>query len=134
MRFIDTTVAHGMTSVLPTNAVAEFNTTANGGLNIIAANDSSTVPLGLYGYVGHTSGSTAIQLVGAMKSGTTVTDLTGTYPILQVLNYATVEFQVLGNGGVLIPNMKSGATQVAAGAAAGELWHDTDDDTVKMGV
>jgi len=38
------------------------------------------------------------------------------------------------NGVIHIPNMKSGANQAAAGAVAGELWHDTDDDTVKMGV
>lgn len=32
-------------------------------------------------------------------------------------------------------NLKTGITQVAAGAAAGELWSDTDDDnTVKLGV
>lgn len=30
--------------------------------------------------------------------------------------------------------LRSGANQTAAGAAAGELWHDTDDNTVKMGV
>jgi len=34
-----------------------------------------------------------------------------------------------------MPNLKSGTTQGGAGAAAGELWVDTDDgNTVKMGV
>jgi len=33
-----------------------------------------------------------------------------------------------------IPNLASGANQGASGAAAGELWHDTTDDTIKMGV
>jgi len=37
-------------------------------------------------------------------------------------------------GTIFADNMKSGANQGAAGAAAGELWHDTDDDTIKMGV
>lgn len=37
-------------------------------------------------------------------------------------------------GSLQVPNMLSGANQGAAGAAAGELWHDTTDDTVKMGV
>lgn len=38
-------------------------------------------------------------------------------------------------GGVHLPNIKSGINQGAAGAAAGELWFDTDDgNTVKMGV
>ncbi len=36
--------------------------------------------------------------------------------------------------GPLKAALKSGANQGAAGAAVGELWHDTDDDTVKMGV
>jgi len=37
-------------------------------------------------------------------------------------------------GPVSIPNMKAGTTQAAAGAAAGELWSDTDDGgTVKLG-
>lgn len=38
------------------------------------------------------------------------------------------------SGALHVPNMKSGANQGAAGAAVGELWHDTTDDTVKMGV
>ena len=36
-------------------------------------------------------------------------------------------------GAFYAASLKSGATQVAAGAAAGELWVDTDDDTVKRG-
>jgi len=44
------------------------------------------------------------------------------------------EGDVWQNGAIHIPNMKSGANQAAAGAAAGELWHDTTDDTVKMGI
>ena len=47
---------------------------------------------------------------------------------------ADAEGDVWQNGVLHIPNMKSGANQGAAGAAAGELWHDTGDDTVKMGV
>jgi len=38
------------------------------------------------------------------------------------------------NGGVFMYNLKSGATQGAAGAAVDELWHDTDDDSIKIGV
>jgi len=38
------------------------------------------------------------------------------------------------NGGVHIPNMKTGTTQALAGAVAGELWADSDDAyTVKFG-
>lgn len=37
-------------------------------------------------------------------------------------------------GGIFAYNLKSGATQAAAGAAANELWHDTDDNSIKIGV
>ena len=37
-------------------------------------------------------------------------------------------------GGLFLFNLKSGADQVAAGAAINELWHDTDDHTIKIGV
>lgn len=37
-------------------------------------------------------------------------------------------------GDVFMSGIKSGATQVAAGAAVGEVWWDTDDNTLKMGV
>lgn len=37
-------------------------------------------------------------------------------------------------GAVFIANMKSGASQGAAGAAANELWRDTADNSVKLGV
>ena len=47
---------------------------------------------------------------------------------------SNVLFHVRGDGGILCPNMKSGTSQVDAGAAAHELWHDTCDDTVKIGV
>lgn len=38
------------------------------------------------------------------------------------------------DGGVEFPNIKAGATQVAAGAAAGELYVDTDTNVVMRGV
>jgi hypothetical protein len=41
---------------------------------------------------------------------------------------------VSNDAAVFMPNIKSGANQGAAGAAKGELWHDTDDDTIKLGV
>jgi len=45
-----------------------------------------------------------------------------------------VGIKIISDGGVYMANLKSGATQGAAGAAAGELWHDTDDETIKLGV
>ena len=71
------------------------------------------------------------------------TKLTNAYAVYidDINTAATLNFAIYTNAGsvrfgddVHIPNMKSGANQAAAGAVAGELWHDTDDDTVKMGV
>ena len=54
---------------------------------------------------------------------------------LMDLRVATVsKFLVRNDGGIFPGGMKSGANQGAAGAAVGELWHDTNDDTIKMGV
>jgi len=41
--------------------------------------------------------------------------------------------RILGDGGIKIFNLKSGANQGAAGAAADELWMDTADNSIKMG-
>jgi hypothetical protein len=38
------------------------------------------------------------------------------------------------SGKISVPIIASGANQGAAGAAAGELWHDTTDNTIKRGV
>jgi len=38
------------------------------------------------------------------------------------------------DGGIFMSTLKSGANQGAAGAAAGELWRDTADNSVKLGV
>lgn len=43
----------------------------------------------------------------------------------------------LGGGAgdhVIINNLRSGVSQAAAGASANEPWHDTTDNTIKMGV
>lgn len=46
----------------------------------------------------------------------------------------TQRFRIESDGGVFIPGLKTGATQGAAGAAAGEIYVDTDDQTLKVGV
>jgi len=47
----------------------------------------------------------------------------------------TERMKIDSAGGIHMLNMKSGINQGAAGAIAGELWFDTDDDnTIKMGV
>ncbi len=47
---------------------------------------------------------------------------------------AVIALTINPDGGIFPEAIKSGATQGAAGAAAGELWHDTDDDSIKIGV
>lgn len=44
-----------------------------------------------------------------------------------------LRFAVAEDGGIHAASMKSGTTQSAAGAAAGELWVDTDNNRVKRG-
>ena len=43
-------------------------------------------------------------------------------------------FQIKSDGGVMAPKLKSGANQGAAGAIAGELWINTADNSIKIGV
>ena len=53
-----------------------------------------------------------------------------------VLNFQpanTLAVTFLADGGVKMVALKSGANQGAAGASENELWHDTDDDTIKLG-
>lgn len=45
-----------------------------------------------------------------------------------------LKFRVDVTGGIFPAGMKSGANQGAAGAAVGELWWDTDDNAIYMGV
>ena len=62
-----------------------------------------------------------------------------------VLNFSDEDILYLGaggdgvkiqtDGGVLMPGLKSGTDQANAGAAAGELYADENDDyTIKLGV
>ena len=43
-------------------------------------------------------------------------------------------FRVDGGGGVFAYNLKQGTSQANAGAAVDELWRDTNDNTIKIGV
>jgi hypothetical protein len=65
--------------------------------------------------------------------GLRIDNISGAATINRAIQTGTGDV-VLGCTVLSVANLASGATQVAAGAAAGELWHDTDDDTIKMGV
>ena len=45
-----------------------------------------------------------------------------------------IRLRVLSDGGIQMVSLKSGANQGAAGAAADEIWVDTADQTLKLGV
>lgn len=54
---------------------------------------------------------------------------------VKVANGAGVErVRFEADGSVYMFDLPSGATQAAAGAGVDELWHDTDDHTIKIGV
>ncbi len=53
---------------------------------------------------------------------------------LRIATGGVTLFRIDTIGGIHPVGIKSGATQGGAGAAAGELWHDTDDNLIKMGV
>lgn len=57
---------------------------------------------------------------------------------LQIVDGSTVDtnirWELLSDGGIKTPSLKSGANQGAAGASAGEQWVDTADQTIKLGV
>jgi len=74
--------------------------------------------------------STRMRLLKRLeiKDGETI----GTYGNQDTIAFTDTEITV--NLPVFATGLKSGANQGAAGAAADELWHDTTDDTVKMGV
>ena len=73
------------------------------------------------------SADTGINKYGLYVGG--ITGATNNYAI--ATGSGMISF---GDPTVSIPNLKSGINQGAAGANAGELWHDTTDDTIKMGV
>jgi len=48
---------------------------------------------------------------------------------------ASFDFKIsASDGGIHIPNVKKGTNQANAGAVAGEIWMDTDDVTLRLGV
>lgn len=84
--------------------------------------------------------STGTSLYGIINSGDVLyigfnTDEAGGFPQGSVSQRMTI----LADGGIVMANLKSGATQVAAGAATNELWvtnghASQEDNTVMIGV
>ena len=62
-----------------------------------------------------------------------ITDSTGVDLFTVIDDDEDTVVKVLNDGGVILSGVKSGSTQPGT-VVAGELWHDTDDHTIKIGV
>jgi len=71
---------------------------------------------------------------GGSNSANAATDIQFRTAANTTTTTGTSRLRIKSDGGVFMYSLKSGATQAAAGAAADELWHDTDDHTIKIGV
>ena len=101
---------------------AGFKVSQAGEVNIGLFSDSNVL---FYFYAGAFGSHTAEWSIGRLDADNSfrISEFGVGYP-----------FYLIPGGGIFMPNIKSGATQGAAGAAAGELWRDTADNSVKLGV
>ncbi len=77
----------------------------------------------------------SIVVSGGNLDVTGATSTSSTYSALLKDSSGNVNLRVDDDGGMHVPQMKSGASQALAGAVAGEFWFDTSDgNTIKMGV
>ena len=100
---------------------------------VVAVNDT----LGGFSCFGYTgSGFVKIGEIKSVISVVSGTNLSGKIMFkTAIANVLSEQMRIAADGGVFMYNLKSGINQAGAGAVAGELWYDTDDDnTVKMGV
>ncbi len=129
-----TSVAHGMTTIAPTNAAGRVNIddATQGGTAIWGLTDggaASSLALALRGVTGHASPTReAIALVGGKKNGTGWQALAATELVLKIQNYSTDLVTVLGNGsfgiGTTTPS-NAGKLSVAGGVTIGVATTDT---------
>ena len=119
-------VAHGMTTQIATDvfgSLREF-TTGFGGILLNGYSEGDNVAACVIGYSGSgTPTAAAVEIRGAKKSGTTITDIAATEPVFRVRNNATLLATVYGDGGVSL------LTGLKVGFISGTL----DDDSVAVG-
>jgi hypothetical protein len=99
----DTDVAHGMTSIVPTNVFAKFAPLSGtaGGLGITGLSDTDAMPLALNGVFGSdnpTDTTAAVNITGQKKSGTGAQVLGGNETVLQIFNLTTPIATLMGDG------------------------------------
>ena len=87
----DSDVAHGITSIVPTDVYGAFTSISPtaGGLGLLGISDSDSIALSGFGYFGTTSPSNttaAIQFKGGKRSGTNLQDLGATDVLFSIIN------------------------------------------------
>ena len=93
------------------SADGEFSPT----LNCTIAPTQANVPLLIMATKGVDNSTSAVRIIGRYNSGSGVTALAATTPVLQVVNLSTNVFSVLGNGNITTTgNMGIGVTASAA--------------------
>jgi hypothetical protein len=103
------------------------------------AEDDVILGLQAFGHDGagyHVSSQINFAIDGEVASGGDPTDMPGRiefYTTPDGSGSASERMRIDNSGGVFMYNLKSGANQGAAGAAANELWVDTGDQTIKLG-
>ena len=120
--YYNTGLAHGMTSIAPTNCAAftsVFDTGVNGGgMQILALTGSTAnIPaLELYGISGAGTPTIApFRFRAAKKSGTSITSLASTDPAYSFLNSATNLITILGSGNAGFGGVTSPSAQINTG-------------------
>ena len=104
----------------------------NRGTANVADNDELTVRL--MGDSDTTAGAIHSEIIHVATDVTHATRTAGLAIYTMLNGSLNRNFFVAGDGGIHTPNMKTGTDQADAGAAAGELYADTNDDnTVKLG-
>lgn len=107
LRWKHANVAHGMTSQFPTDVwgvVQEFNA-GFGGASMIGLSEGDGIGLVLSGFNGSAAPTVAaVELRGAKKSGTTVTDLAATEILFRIRNNSTLLATMYGSGNLALAN------------------------------
>jgi hypothetical protein len=118
-------LTHGISTVLPTSAFFSIDTqdTTKGGATIMGATaENDRNPIMLLGILGSVSGlgqtSSAIKIRGAGQSGTTVTDIAATKPVIDFNNNNTLLGRFLGNGNYSILGSITIGTIASLGSSA----------------
>lgn len=152
--FKSTDISHGFTDVVEANTFGVYykNHATSGGVALLGFSES-TFALTLTGYVTtadetkSTAALGAVQFVGRLKTGATGGSMAGVDNVVVMRNHTATQWILDASGNTwqvghatmdyaLFDNIKSGATQVAAGAAQHEVWktssHATLPDNVLM--